>query len=73
MMNGNYYGWGMTGMAGVWFVCLALVAGFVWVVVKLGTRQPPEAVSAEAILRRRYAQGEIDRDTYRHLLSELKA
>ncbi|MGE5198453.1 MAG: SHOCT domain-containing protein [Rhodospirillaceae bacterium] len=71
-MHGDYFGWGMGGMAAVWIICLALVAAFVWLVVRLGNPPPANEASPEAILRRRYARGEVDRETYQRMLGDLK-
>lgn len=64
-------------------VMLAVLAAVVWVVVTVarsaaGKRDEPESRSAThddpalAVLRERYARGEIDRDTYERMRRDLK-
>lgn len=75
MMYGNgYSGWGMALMSLLW---LALIASILWSAVLVARRldavtadrRAPE--SARAILDRRFAQGEIDADTYAQALERL--
>jgi uncharacterized membrane protein len=50
-----------------------LVAVVAWVLLK-SPRNPTNGLSSssEEILKRRYAKGEIDRETYQRMLTELK-
>ena len=75
---GNGYehmGWGgHTAWMGIWWLLAAvLVAALAWALVK-ATRRPASAPSESPgeILKRRYANGEIDRETYQRTLTDLK-
>jgi uncharacterized membrane protein len=63
-------GWHMWWMGAGWLIGLMLVGLFLWIVVR-STVQPP-AESPESILKRRYAQGEINTEEYNRRLSELR-
>lgn len=67
--NGDgHMGW----MAIWWILGAALIAAVVWALVK-SARGPGGAIdSPEAILKRRYASGEIDQQTYERMLGELR-
>ena len=68
--------WGMPGFPWLLPVLLLLAAGAV-VLVMAGnrgvTRSAPAPESAEELLRRRYAAGEIDAEEYRERLATLRA
>ncbi len=74
---GMGYGWGW-GMIVFWLLTLALIAVLVWSVLRVprtGHPQdggPDRGDRAEAILRERYARNEIDDDTYRRKMDELR-
>ena len=56
-----------------WIVGLAVLVLLVWAIAKAGSRGSPRAEeSPEAILKRRYARGEMDRDDYERRLSDLR-
>jgi putative membrane protein len=59
---------------GVWWVLGAVViAALVWAVLAPSARgSGSRGDSPERILKRRYARGEIDHDTYERMLSELR-
>jgi putative membrane protein len=69
----------------MWWPFWPLAAGFmvvlVWVLVRTvrmfeSTPPPPSpsrGESADEILKRRYAQGELDRDTFQRMLTDLHA
>lgn len=62
------------GWMGLWWIFgAALVAAVVWALLR-STRGPANGPteSPEQILKRRYANGEIDRDTYQRMLTDLK-
>lgn len=65
----------MGWMALWWLLGIALIVLLVWALV---TRLPfsggqgGSGESPEQILKRRYAKGEIDRDTYERMLADLK-
>ena len=67
--GGGFGGW----MGFGWIFGVALVAVVFWVLLKSvrsGSSDSPE--SPEQILKRRYAKGEIDRETYQRMMSELR-
>jgi len=70
------WGWGMMiVITAVWLIALVLVLVLVWqLVVHRGPTDGSESDSgrAEEILRRRYARGEIDRETYERMLTDLR-
>jgi len=56
-----------------WFVGAAVIAALFWAVFASSARGPgSRADSPERILKRRYAKGEIDHDTYERMRSELR-
>jgi uncharacterized membrane protein len=63
-------GWHMWWMGAGWLIGLVLVGLFLWIVVR-STVQPP-AESPESILKRRYAQGEVNTEEYNRRLTELR-
>jgi putative membrane protein len=72
------YGWHMTGMWLLWLVGILLLVAVVWLAVRAasgqGTTVPPRSRedSAEEILRRRYAKGEIDKDEYQRRMDDIR-
>ena len=70
-MMGDFGGWGW-GMGFGWIVPLAVVGLVVWAVVTT-TRSNPSGSGDRAlgILKERYARGEIDRETYESMRSDL--
>ncbi len=64
--------WHMGGMWIWWILIILVVFAAVWYAVtasRRGNGAPEE--SPEKILKRRYASGEIDRETYERSLAEL--
>jgi uncharacterized membrane protein len=59
-------------MAIWWFLAPALIALFIWVLLRNGRGPRTLSESPEEVLKRRYAQGEIDRETYLRMLSDMK-
>lgn len=59
--------WGLVGLASL----VALVLGSVWL-VRRGLGSAPREESADEILRRRFAEGEIDEDEYYRLRAKLR-
>lgn len=60
---------------GIWWVLGAtMVAGLFWAIFASSTRVPRSGRgdSPERILKRRYASGEIDHDTYERMLTDLR-
>jgi uncharacterized membrane protein len=64
-------GWHMWWMAGSSVVGLVLVVLFVWAWAHATAFQPSQE-SPETILKRRYAQGEINSEEYNRRLIELR-
>lgn len=60
----------MIGMALGWLVGIGLLAAVVWLVI-VGLRPSAPSESPEAILKRRYAAGEIDTKEYETRLEKL--
>lgn len=70
-------GWQMMGwMGGWWLIGAALIAVLVWALLRTAggsraaTREGPEP---EEIVKRRYARGEIDRETFQRMVTDLTA
>jgi putative membrane protein len=64
--DGNM-GW----MAIWWIVIIAAVVSVLWIALSSARRGGGEE-SPEKVLKRRYAQGEIDRETYERMLEDLR-
>lgn len=73
---GDHMGWGgWTMMIGWWLIVILVIAGIVWVLGRgrvRGAGEPPHRDPAEDALREEYARGELDEDTYRRRLAELR-
>jgi putative membrane protein len=67
-------GWWVMGLGMLaWVLLLAItVALIVWLVNRNAPRRQPGGDSAEEVLRRRYASGEIDAEEYERRLSVLQ-
>lgn len=66
-------GWHMGWMGLWWVVGIALVVLLAWVLLRAGgVGRTGERESPEQILKRRYARGEIDRETYQRMLADLR-
>lgn len=69
------WGWGMMILIIIfWIIVLALL---VWLIYRLfggirGAGRRSEEGRAEEILRKRFARGEIDRETYERMLEDLR-
>jgi putative membrane protein len=63
----------MTWMGIWWLLGAALIAVLVWALLRVG-RGPMgnREGSPEEILKRRYAKGEIDRETFERMRTELR-
>lgn len=66
-------GW-MAGWMGIgWLLVVSTLVGLVlWVLARSAQHSKARSESAEDILKRRYASGEIEHETYRRMLIELK-
>jgi len=63
----------MAGMWLWWVVAIAIATGIVWAVLRSSARSGGSAgASAEELLKRRYAQGDIDKDEYEKRLRDLR-
>ncbi len=62
----------MGWMALWWVIGIALIVLLVRALTGGGFGLAPDPESPEQILRRRYAKGEIDRDTYERMRADLK-
>ena len=70
-MNG--YGWHMGGMWIWWIVAIAILVAVVWIAINYRRRGGSQSGdSPEQILKRRFAKGEIDREQYDRMLSDLR-
>lgn len=71
-MNGcgdGHMGW----MVLWWIFGIALVAVLLWAILRASVGWPSGGRdSPEQILKRRYASGEIDRETYQRMLADLR-
>jgi putative membrane protein len=72
-MHGEF-GWGMGWMmVWSWLLSILIIGAVVWVLVKsVGGRSGARDESPEAMLRRRYARGELNRDEYLRCLNDLR-
>jgi len=75
----QYGGWStMGGMWLLWLIVIVVVVVAIYLLARVagvGTGRgalPREGESAEEILRRRYARGEIDREQYERMMSDLR-
>ncbi len=63
----------MGGMWLWWIVGIAIVAAVFWVMSRTSSRTGGNSgASAEELLKRRYANGEIDKDAYERHLHDLR-
>lgn len=63
----------MGGMWLWWIVGIAIFAAVIWAVAKTSSRTGGnDGASAEELLKRRYANGEIDKDVYKKSLHDLR-
>jgi len=58
---------------GFWWILLALTfLGALWFAAQRGRNGTDGGDSPERVLKRRYANGEIDRETYERMLEDLR-
>jgi len=55
-----------------WVVGIGLIIALFWLLFSIARGSTRSTDSPEGILRRRYANGEIDTDEYQHRLAELR-
>ena len=63
-------GWHMGWMAAGWIIGVIVIAALAWVVVTR-TAERQDGPSADEILERRYARGDLDEETFRRMRAEL--
>ena len=59
----------------LWLVAVVVIAWLAWALIQrggFGASRTLRASKAEAVLRERFARGEIDEPTYRRMLDELR-
>jgi putative membrane protein len=68
------WGWGWGWMWIWWVVILLAIAAVGWYAAAASRRNggPLREEAPEQALKRRYAKGEIDRDTYQRILEDLR-
>lgn len=69
--------WGLDGHMGwmwlSWVVGLVLLCLLVWAIVRVGTQSEPRTDDTpEAILKRRYARGDLDHEEFERRLADLR-
>lgn len=65
--------WHMGGWMGLWWILIiAAIVAVIWFAVAASRRGGESRESPEQALKRRYANGEIDRETYERMLSDLR-
>jgi putative membrane protein len=65
--------YGMGGYYGFWWIiAIAIIVGIVWAIARTNRSGMSRGDSPEAILKRRYASGEIDKDQYEKMLADLR-
>lgn len=62
----------MGGMWLWWILILIVIGVGVWYALSAAGKGGTKEESPEAVLKRRYANGEIDRETYERMLSDLR-
>ena len=65
-------GWRMGIMWIWWLLAVVLVVGSVWLLARAGSGRGSRRESPEETLKRRYANGEIDREEYERRLADLR-
>ncbi len=70
----HWYGEGYMGSMGIWWIVgVTLIALVVWALVWAARgAMNGSSESPEQVLKRRYAGGEVDHETYQRILTELK-
>lgn len=67
--NGDWH----MGWMGLWWILIVpVLIALVWFALSAGRRRDGAQESPEQVLKRRYANGELDRETYERKLEELR-
>jgi putative membrane protein len=73
MMDWGYYPYMGFGMSLIWLIVILVVAYYVYKLIKHGKILAPEKLeSAEDILAKRYAKGELTKEQYTQMKEDLK-
>lgn len=62
----------MGGMWIWWIIGIVIIAAVVWAIQGSSTRNVDSDVSAEELLKRRYARGEINKEDFEKRLQDLR-
>lgn len=69
----NWMSGGHMGLMALWWiVVLVAIVAIVWFAAAAGRGRGAGDASAEQQLKKRYAAGEIDRETYQRMLDDLR-
>lgn len=69
----HWDGWHMGGWMALWWILIIVaLAAVLWFAANASRRNGGGRESPEKALKRRYASGEIDRDTYQRMLEDLR-
>ncbi len=70
----GWWSFPMLAMWGFWILIVVLIVVLIWSLTNTQRHRPPSVggESAEDILKKRYARGEIDRDEYHRRLEDLR-
>lgn len=70
----EWIGWGhMGGMWFWWFFGFVIIAVLAWAIIMPSSRKDDDTgMSAEELLKRRYARGDITKDDYESRLEDLR-
>lgn len=68
----GHMGWGWTGLS--WIIFLLFIGAVVWFAATATRRNScrQQEETPEQVLKRRYAKGEVDRETYQRMLDDLR-
>lgn len=67
--NGDWH----MGWMGIWWILIVpVVISVMWFAVSAARRGSGDRWSPEQVLKHRYGQGEIDRETYERMLEDLR-
>lgn len=75
MMDGWGGGFGMGLMVLLWLLVLGLIGTLIWFLIRKGNNTAGKSSddSAQEILKKRYARGEIDEEQYRRMKKEINS